>query len=101
MRRYFRLAGWVLLAVAMLSVAVIVPVGALRAGGAAEFNRWVGWATVAALPVAAVGVILVLWDKIGGRAARQEMSAADAENELAAVVLCSGPGGAIPAARRR
>jgi hypothetical protein len=85
--RRFRVAGWVLLGLAVLAVAVIVLVGALRAHGVEDFNRWVGWATVAAVPVAAVGVVLVLWDKIAKGTVRPDISAADAENELAAVVL--------------
>ena len=58
MRRKARAAGWGLLALAVVVVAVIVTVGALRAHGDAAFNRWVGWATVAAVPVAAAGVVL-------------------------------------------
>lgn len=64
MRRRVRGAGWGLLALAVLVVAVVVTVGASRARGAAAFNWWVGWATVAALPVAALGVALVIWEKI-------------------------------------
>ena len=87
MRRRLRTAGWLLLALAALSVAVVVPVGAMRANAAAEFNLWVGWATVAAVPIAAMGVVLVLWDKVAKSNARVELSAADVETELAAVVL--------------
>lgn len=87
MRRRLRAAGWVLLGLAVLSVSVIVPVGALRANTDAQFGRWVGWATVAALPIAAVGVVLLLWDKFIRSMARPDMSAAVAEQELAAVVL--------------
>ena len=52
-RRGVRVAAWMLLALAVLAVAVIVPVGALRAHDTEEFNRWVGLATVAAVPLAA------------------------------------------------
>jgi hypothetical protein len=62
--RRLRVAGWVLLGLAVLAAAVIVVLGALRARDTAEFNRWVGWATVAALPVGAVGVVLMVLDKI-------------------------------------
>lgn len=74
MRTGFRAVGWILLALAVLAVAVTVSVGALRAHGATEFNRWVGWATVAAVPLAAAGVLLLLWDKITGSLARSKMS---------------------------
>ena len=63
MRGRVRSAGWVLLALAVVVVAVIVTVGALQARGDAGFNRWVGWATVAALPIAAAGLVLVVWDR--------------------------------------
>ena len=68
MRRWFRTAAWGLLALAVLAVAVIVSVGALRAHGTAEFNRWVGLATVAAVPLAAGALLLMLLDKILARA---------------------------------
>lgn len=64
MRRGVRAAAWVLLALAVLAVAVIVPVGALRAHDTEEFNRWVGLATVAAVPLAAGALILMFWPKI-------------------------------------
>ena len=64
MRRGVRAAAWILLALAVLAVAVIVPVGALRAHGTEEFNRWVGLATVAAVPLAAGAFILMFWSKI-------------------------------------
>ena len=54
-RRGFRSAGWILLALAVLALAVTISAGALRAHSAAEFSRWVGWATVAAVPLAAAG----------------------------------------------
>lgn len=64
MRRGFRAAAWILLALAVLAVGVMVPVDALRAHGTAEFNRWVGLANVAAVPLAAGGLILMFWNKI-------------------------------------
>lgn len=64
MRRGVRAAAWILLALAVLAVAVIVPVGALRAHGTGAFNRWVGFATVAAVPLAACALILMFWNKI-------------------------------------
>jgi hypothetical protein len=78
--------GWMLLAVATLLVAVVVLIGAVRAKGAA-FNNWVGWATVWGLVVAAVGVVLVVWDKIAGGSRRPALSTAQAEDELAKLVL--------------
>jgi hypothetical protein len=75
---------------AVLAVAVVVTVGALRAHGAADFGRWVGWATVAAVPVAAVGVVLLLWDKVAAGRAVPEPADGDAENELARLVLAQG-----------
>lgn len=64
MRRGVRAAAWILLALAVLAVAVIVPVGALRARSTEEFDRWVGLATVAAVPLAAGAFILMFWNKI-------------------------------------
>lgn len=64
MLRKAHTVGWGLLGLAVVVAAVVVTVGALRAHGDTAFNRWVGWATVAALPIAALGVVVVLWDKI-------------------------------------
>ena len=87
MLRKARAAGWGLLALAVVVVAVVVTVGALRAHGDAAFNRWVGWATVAAVPVAAAGVVLVLWEKIAPGTASSELGIGEIEADLAAVVL--------------
>jgi hypothetical protein len=87
MLRKARVAGWGLLALALVVLAAVVTVGALQAHGDAAFNRWVGWATVAALPVAAVGVVLVLWEKIAPNTASGELNMEENEAELAAVVL--------------
>jgi len=86
-RRHFRAAVWVLFCLAMLSVAVILLAGALRANTAAEFNRQVGWATIVSTPVAVISVVLLIAEKVTRSAARPEMSDAEAENKLAAVVL--------------
>ena len=56
--------AWFLLVLAVVAVAVTVSVGALWAHGTEEFNRWVGLATVAAVPLTAGGLILMFWDKI-------------------------------------
>jgi hypothetical protein len=88
--RRFRAAGLVVLTLAVLAVAVVVTAGALRARGAAQFGRWVGWATVAAVPVAAIGVVLVLWDKITSGRASSERADGDVEDELARLVLAQG-----------
>jgi hypothetical protein len=86
-RRRIGVAGWSLLALAVVAVAVIVITGALRAHGDAAFNRWVGWATIAAVPLAAVGLLLVVWDKIAPSAAPPDVGIGGVEDELAAVLL--------------
>jgi len=86
-RRWLRAAGWVLLGLAVVSVAVAVPAGALRAHSAAGFNQWVGWATVAALPVAAIATALLVWDKVSTSAPASGAGIAETEDELAVVVL--------------
>jgi hypothetical protein len=48
----------------VIAVSVVVIVGAIRAHGDAAFNRWVGWATIDALPFTAIGIVLVLLEKI-------------------------------------
>lgn len=85
--RRFSTAGWVVLGLAVLAAAAVVTIGALGAHGAAQFDRWAGWATAAAVPVAAVGVLLVLWDKIAQGRESSERSDVEIEDELAAVVL--------------
>ena len=62
-------------------------IGALLSRGTSGFNNWVGWATVAALPVAVLGVVLLLWDKIAGSNAVPDTGPADIEAEFAALVM--------------
>jgi hypothetical protein len=62
MRQKVRAVGWGLLALAVVAVAAVVTAGGLRAHGAVAFSRWVGWATIAAVPIAAAGVVLVPWN---------------------------------------
>lgn len=69
-QRWVRLAGWVLLGLAVAAVAVIVPVGAFRAHTNAEFNRWIGWAAIAAVPLTALGVLLLVLDKLARKPER-------------------------------
>jgi NACHT domain len=84
--RWVRVAGWGLLLVALVLVAIFVPAGALRAHDEAGFNQWTGWATIAGLPVAVVGVALVLWEKISTDGHGPGI-AENAEEDLAAVIL--------------
>ena len=86
MRRKAIRAGWGLVALGMVMLAVVVTVGAFRAHNDEAFNRWVGWATIWALVVAAIGVLLIVWDKVfpphDG-----EANAAEIEGRLAKIVL--------------
>ena len=63
MRRRFAI-GWGLVAVGVIVVSVLVTSGAIRAHGQTAFNRWVGWATIVAVPFAAIGIVLVIFEKI-------------------------------------
>jgi hypothetical protein len=87
MQRRIPVGGWVFLALAAIAATVIVVVGALRSRGTSGFNDWVGWATVAALPVAVLGVVLLLWEKIAESSAVPDTGPADIEAELAALVM--------------
>ncbi len=87
MRRRVRAAGWGLLILAVVVVTVVVTAGAFRAHGDAAFNRWVGWATVVAVPLAAIGVMLALWEKVASGTASAGMGISETEDELAAVIL--------------
>jgi hypothetical protein len=64
-RRRFRGLGWGLVAAGVIAVSMLVIIGAISAHGDVAFNRWVGWATIIALPFAAIGIVLVLVEKIG------------------------------------
>ena len=75
MGRWVRASGWGLVALAVAAAAVVVIVGAFRARhSTTDFNVWVGWATVIAVPLAALGLVLVLWDKITGHAGTRRKS---------------------------
>ena len=91
MRHWARAAGWGLVALAVVAAAVVVTVGAFRARhSTTDFNVWVGWATVVAIPVAALGVVLVLWDKMTGDAAtRGRRPKGDSAWRVVPVSACS------------
>ena len=80
-------AGWGLLILAVLVVAVVPTAGAFLAHGDASFNKWVGWATIAGAAITAVSLLLLLWEKIAPRVASAEISTGGTEDELAAAVL--------------
>lgn len=82
-----RVTGWALLGVAIAVVAIVVTAGALRAHGTDAFNRWTGWATIAALPILASSVILLLWDKITGESSAEAIDATRAADVLARLAL--------------
>jgi WD40 repeat protein len=64
MRGKLRAAGWVFVAAGVIAVSVLVIVGATRAHDDAALNRWGVWATIDALPVAAIGIVVVVLEKI-------------------------------------
>jgi hypothetical protein len=64
MRQQFRALGWGFVAAGAMAVSIVVIIGAIGAHGDVAFNRWVGWATIAALPFAAVGIVLVVLEKV-------------------------------------
>jgi hypothetical protein len=75
-------------------------IGAFSEHSEAAFNRWVGWATIAAVPIAAAGLLPVLWDKVTEQAGRLEGWPAATEDELHEVGALAGAGGQVPAGRR-
>src|SRR5690349_22662232 len=82
-QRRFRVAGWGLVAVGVAAIAIIVTAGAFGAHSDTAFNRWIGWATVAAVPLAALGVLLVVLDKLVKPDAVGEGRVRDIEDQLA------------------
>ena len=87
MQRRIRAGGWRVLALATVLMVVIVAVGAFMSRDTSKFNNWVGWATVAALPVAVLGVLFSLWERIDGSTAVSGAGLVDIETELAGLVL--------------
>jgi hypothetical protein len=67
-------------------LAVVVTVGAFRAHNDEAFNRWVGWATIWALVVAVIGVLLVVWDKVFPTD-DDAVNVAETQRQLAKIVL--------------
>jgi Protein kinase domain/NACHT domain len=92
-RRLLRSRGWRVAltaglaggTLAVLFAAVMALAGVLQISGAAGLSRRVGW-TVLAVLFAAVGALLLI-DKAAGSAVIPERSAAEVENDLAAVVF--------------
>jgi hypothetical protein len=80
-------SGWVLVALGVIVPAFAVAVGTLRARGDESFNHWVGWANVWALVIGAIGVVLVLWEKIFPGAMSSETDLDAVALDLAEVVL--------------
>lgn len=93
MQQRFRALGWGLLAAGAVAVSIIVIIGAFRAHEDSAFNRWVGWATIAALPFAAVGIVFVVLDKVNGdRDHGRELGKPSAGPRVFQPVQVSGPG---------
>ncbi|MBQ0994829.1 hypothetical protein KBX08_32770 [Micromonospora sp. H61] len=63
-RNFVASAGWFLLAIAIVVVGLWVVWKAAGAGSDTAFDHWVGWANVLALPIGALGVALVLFDRV-------------------------------------
>lgn len=55
--------GWALVGLSIIGLALWVVGKALGANTPEAFSRWTGWANILALPVAALGVALVLIDR--------------------------------------
>jgi hypothetical protein len=85
-RGRIRTAGWGLIGAGVIAWTAVVVIGAFRAHSDTAFNRWVGWATIAAVFVAASAVLPVLWDKITGEA-DSEVGLRKTEDELHRLVL--------------
>ncbi|SCG39354.1 hypothetical protein [Micromonospora coxensis] len=84
-----RRGAWVLVAVGIVGVGSWVVTKALGARTAADFDQWVGWANVLALPVGAVGTALVLLD----RATRRRNGAATPPSDPAGAGADAPPTG--------
>lgn len=55
--------GWALIGLVIIGLGLWVVGEALGAHTPEAFNRWTGWAVILALPIAALGVALVLIDR--------------------------------------
>ena len=87
MLRRARITGWSLLGVTVILIPLIVLIRAATSHGSEPFNRWVGWSTLWALPVAAVGIVLLVWEKIERALAETQTELDDAQKQLARIVL--------------
>ncbi|GGN84174.1 hypothetical protein GCM10010112_63240 [Actinoplanes lobatus] len=56
-----RLIGWLAVAIGLVALGLWVVLAA--ATGTSDFERWVGWANILALPVGAIGTALVIYDR--------------------------------------
>ncbi len=72
---------------ALVILAVALPVRALTVHGTTEFNWWVGLANVAAFSTGAIGLALTVWDKFAERDHTRDLGLNETEIDLAAVVL--------------
>jgi hypothetical protein len=95
-RQRVRGAGWGLIAAGVVAVTVLVSVGGFRADTVDAFNRWVGWATIAAVPLAALGVLLVLWDRLSGGEHASKADRRGADDGVAASRAALGQLGNAP-----
>lgn len=60
-------AGWIMIGVAVLVPGAWVVVEAATVNSSDAFDRWAGWANILALPVAALGTAIVLFDRARAR----------------------------------
>ena len=78
MRRWARAVGWGWVILTVITAAVVVTVGAFRARhNMANLGVWVEWATIVAVPVAALGGLPALLDKITGNGTPHEVRVGD------------------------
>src|SRR5580658_9694531 len=85
MQQRVRTAGWGLVLLAVTAAVVVVTVSAYGSHGGRILSQWAFWATVAALSVAAVGVVLALLERASQRRAPPELQ--EVVQELSALVL--------------
>jgi hypothetical protein len=58
--------GWILVVAGVLGVCLWVVGNALDTRTGDEFDRWVGWANIFALPAGGIGTALIIADRIRG-----------------------------------
>jgi DNA-binding XRE family transcriptional regulator len=89
-RERLRIAGWCLAVAGLFAAAVVVVTGTAFATSVAALAVWADWAAMTALPLAGIGIVLVVLERIS-RTGKAGLSQSESVPELAGPQAADDP----------